>query len=322
MQAVVYTEYGAPDVLQLKEVATPVPKDDEVLVKVHAASINSWDWDLLKGDFVNRLIFGGFRRPKLTVLGCDVAGQVEAVGKNVQRFQPGDAVFGDISEAGWGAFAEYVAVRETALTIKPAGMSFVQAAAIPQAGVLAYQGLCDKRTIQPGQTVLINGAGGGVGAFAIQMAKHFGAEVTGVDSTEKLAFMRALGADHVIDYTEEDFTQTGQQYDLILDVVARRSLFDYKRTLSATGSFVIVGGSMTTILQAVTVGTWLSRSGQQKLGILVHRPNKEMASILALWAAGKVTPVIDRCYPLAETADAFRYFGAGHVKGKLIITVA
>lgn len=320
MKAMVYTEYGTPDVLHLQEVVKPTPKDDEVLIQVHAASLNSWDLDLLKGDLINRLIFGGFQKPKLTILGCDVAGQVEAVGKHVRQFQPGDAVFGDISESGWGALAEYVCVRETTLTLKPAGMTFVQAAAIPQAGVLALQALCDKRSVQPGQQVLINGAGGGVGTFAIQIAKALGAEVTGVDSTPKLDLMHSLGADHVIDYTQTDFTQSGQRYDLIVDVVARRPLFDYKRALSADGIFVMVGGSPATIFQAVTLGALLSLTGRQKLGILVHQPNKDLSVLTALFEAGKVIPVIDRCYSFLEVPAAFRYFGEGQAKGKVTIT--
>ena len=218
MKAIVCTKYGSPDVLQLKEVAKPIPEDNEVLVEVHAASVNDWDWGLLRGKpFLNRLLFG-LLKPKIKILGSDIAGRVEAVGRNVKQFQPGDEVFGDISGCGWGGFAEYVCARENALALKPASMTFEEAAAVPQAAVLALQGLRDKGQIQPGQKVLINGAGGGVGTFAVQIAKSFGAEVTGVDSTRKLDMVRSIGADHVIDYTQEDFTQSGQRYDLILDV--------------------------------------------------------------------------------------------------------
>ena len=321
MKAIVYHTYGSPDVLKLADVAKPAPGDDEVLIKVHAAALNSWDWDRLTGKpYVYRLLFG-LLKPKLPILGADVAGTVEAVGRNVQQFQPGDAVFGDLCEGGWGGLAEYVCARETALTLKPAGMTFEQAAAIPQAGVLALQGLRDKRPVQPGQKVLINGAGGGVGTFAVQMAKSFGAEVTGVDSPAKLEMLRSLGADHVIDYTQEDYTQTGRQYDLIVDVVARRSISDYKRALTPQGTFVVIGGSIATILQTATLGTWYSKSGGKQMSLLMHRPNKDLASIIALFESGQVVPVIDKCYSLPEAAEAIRYLGAGQAKGKVVITV-
>lgn len=321
MKAIIYHTYGSPDVLKLADVAKPAPGDDEVLIKVHAAALNSWDWDRLTGKpYVYRLLFG-LLKPKLPILGADVAGTVEAVGRNVQQFQPGDAVFGDLCEGGWGGLAEYVCARETALTLKPAGMTFEQAAAIPQAGVLALQGLRDKRPVQPGQKVLINGAGGGVGTFAVQMAKSFGAEVTGVDSPAKLEMLRSLGADHVIDYTQEDYTQTGRQYDLIVDVVARRSISDYKRALTPQGTFVVVGGSIATILQTATLGTWYSKSGGKQMSLLMHRPNKDLASIIALFESGQVVPVIDKYYSLPEAAEAIRYLGAGQAKGKVVITV-
>ena len=322
MNAMVYTQYGTPDVLQLQEVAQPTPKDDEVLIQVHAAAHNSWDLDLLRGDWINRLIYGGWRQPKLPILGCDVAGVVESVGRTVTRWRPGDAVFGDISSCGWGALAAFVCARESALTLKPAGMTFAQAAAIPQAGVLALQSLCDLRPIQPGQTVLINGAGGGVGTFAIQLAKAFGAEVTGVDSTPKLERMRSLGADHVLDYTQTDFTRTGQSYDRIVDVMARRTLTDYQRALQPGGLFVMVGGSMSLVLQTVLLGSWLAKREQKQLAVLIHQPNKGMASLLDLFAAGKVVPVIDHCYPLAETAAAFQRLRAGDAYGKVVIIIA
>lgn len=321
MKAMVYTQYGTPDVLHLQAVAKPTPQDDEVLIRVHAASLNSWDLDLLRGDWVNRLIYGGWRQPKLPILGCDVAGVVESVGRAVTRWQPGDAVFGDISACGWGALAEYVCARESALTLKPASMTFAQAAAIPQAGVLALQSLCDLRPLQPGQTVLINGAGGGVGTFAIQMAKAFGAEVTAVDSPPKLDRMRSLGADHVLDYTQTDFTRTGQHYDRIVDVMARRALADYQRALQPGGLFVMVGGAMTLVLQTVFLGSWLAKREQKQLAVLMHQPNKAMAQIVELFTAGNVIPVIGRTYPLAEAAQAFRELGAGHIPGKAVITM-
>ena len=322
MKAIVFTKYGSPDFLELKEVEKPTPKDNEVLVKVYAASINSWDWELLRGTpFVNRLLFGLLKPKKIKILGCDIAGRVEAVGKNVKQFQPGDEVFGDLSGCGWGGFAEYVCARDNALALKPTSMTFEQAAAVPQAALLALQGLRYKRQIQPGQKVLINGAGGGAGTFAVQIAKSFGAEVTGVDSTGKLDMMRSIGADQVIDYTQEDFTKNEQRYDLILDVAAYHSIFDYKRALSPKGIYVMVGGSSARIFQVMFLGPWISMTGSKKMGILMHKPNKGLAFMKELLEASKVVPVIDRRYPLSEVAEALRYFGEGHAKGKVVITV-
>lgn len=320
MKAIVYTRYGPPDVLQYKEVTKPAPKDNEVLVKVHAASINSWDWDLLRGKPI-LFRFWGFLKPKYTIPGGDIAGQVEAVGKDAKQFQPSDEVFGDLCACGWGGFAEYVCADESALALKPANMAFEQAAAIPQAAVMALQGIRDYGQVQPGQKVLINGAGGGVGTFAIQMAKSFGAEVTGVDSTGKLDMMRSIGADHVIDYTQEDFTKNGQRYDLILDVAGYHSIFDYKRVLNPGGIYVMVGGSVSRIFQVLLLGPWISKTGSKKMGILAHKPNRDLAFIKELFEAGKVVPVIDKRYPLNEAPEAFRYFGEGQARGKLVITV-
>ncbi|MFC2045822.1 NAD(P)-dependent alcohol dehydrogenase [Chloroflexota bacterium] len=322
MKAIVYTKYGSPEVLQLKEVTKPTPKDNEVLVKVHAVSVNDWDWGLLRGTpFANRLIVSGLLKPKIKILGCDIAGRVEAVGRNVKKLRPGDEVFGDISRCGWGGFAEYVCARENALELKPAGITFEEAAAVPQAALLALQGLRNKGQIQPGQKVLINGAGGGAGTFAVQIAKSFGAEVTGVDNTGKLDIMRSIGADNVIDYTEEDFTKNGQRYDLILDTAAYHSIFDYKRALSPQGIYVMVGGSTAVAQQAMFLGQWISMIGSKKMGILMHKPNKDLAFMKELLEAGKVKPVIDKCYPLSEVAEALRYFGEGHARGKVVITV-
>lgn len=321
MKAIVYERYGSPEVLQLKEVDKPTPKDNEVLVKVRAASINSWDWDLLRGEpKLYRLLFGLFK-PKHKIIGADIAGQVKAVGRNMTRLQPGDEVFGDLCACGWGGYAEYACAPENALAAKPKSLTFEQAAAIPQAGVMALQGIREYGQVQQGQKVLINGAGGGVGTFAIQIAKSFGAEVTGVDSTEKLDTMHTLGADYVIDYTQEDFTKNGQQYDLILDVAAYHSIFDYKRSLSPAGRYVMVGGSVGRILQVISLGPIISRTGKKKLGILVHKPNKDLPFLIELFEAGKVKPVIDRCYPLSDIAGAFRYFGEGHARGKVVITL-
>ncbi|MGA2310605.1 MAG: NAD(P)-dependent alcohol dehydrogenase [Candidatus Bathyarchaeia archaeon] len=319
MKAIVYTKYGSPDVLRLEEVEKPTPKEDEVLVEVHAASVNDWDWGLLRGKpFVNRLLFG-LRKPKVKILGCDIAGRVEAVGRNVKQFQPGDEVFGDISGCGMGGFAEYVCARENVLAPKSASMTYEQAAAVPQAAVLALQGL-RKGQIQPGQKVLINGAGGGVGTFGMQIAKSFGAEVTGVDSTGKLDMVRSIGADQVIDYTKEDFTKSGRRYDLILDVVVYRSILDYKRALSPKGIFVMIGGSIPRVFLIALTAPLITRS--KKLVILAHKPNsKDLIFMNNLFEAGKVAPVIDRRYPLSEVPEALRYFGKGHVQGKVVITV-
>jgi len=321
MKAVVYEAYGTPDVLTLREVRTPAPKDDEVLIKVHAASVNSWDWDLLRGEpFLNRL--GALRTPKYPVLGADVAGRVEAVGKAVRRFAPGDEVFGDISGCGWGGFAEYVCAREDALTAKPPVMTFEEAAALPQAAVLALQGFRDKGRIREGQQVLINGAGGGVGTFAVQLAKWYGAEVTGVDRAEKLETLRSIGADHVLDYAEEDFTRTGRRYDLILDVVGQRSAFDVSRALHPKGAYVMIGGSTARLFQVMLLGPSFSLFGGKRLGLLIHKPNAaDQQFMRELVEAGRVAPVIDRLYPLSEVPEALRYFGEGRPKGKVVIQV-
>ena len=322
MKAIVFTKYGSPDFFKLKEVEKPKPGNNEVLVKVCAASINSWDWEILIAKpFVNRLMAGLLKPTRIKILGCDIAGRVEAVGKNVKLFQPDDEVFGDLSSCGWGGFAEYVSARDNALALKPATMTFEQAAAIPQAGLLALQALCYKGQVQPGQKVLFNGAGGGVGTLGMQMAKSFGAEVTGVDSTEKLDIMRSSGADHVIDYTQEDFTSNGQHYDRIIDVAANRSVFDYKRALSPGGVFVMVGGSSSLVNRLLFLGPWISLTEGKKMGLLLHKANKGLALMKELFEAGKVVPVIDRCYPLNEVAEALRYYGEGKVKGKIVINV-
>lgn len=319
MKAIVYTKYGGPEVLQLQEVEKPSPKDDEVLVKVRAVSINDWDWGLLRGDFVNRLLYG-LRKPRKMILGSDIAGYIEAVGKNVRQFQVGDEVYGDLS-GRWGGFAEYVCARENALALKPALMSFEQAAAIPQAGMLAVQGLRDAGHIQPGQKLLINGAGGGVGTFAVQIAKLYGVEVTGVDSPEKLDLLRSLGFDHVIDYTREDFTRSGQCYDLILDVKSNRSAFDYARALCRHGSYVTVGGSMSRLLPALFWKPWISRISKKHIHLVVLKPNKDLAYINELFLSGKVKPVIEGPYKLEEVRQAFQLFSKGAHKGKVVITI-
>ena len=320
MKAIVYTKYGPPEVLQLKEVAKPTPRDDEVLIKVHAVSVNRSDWEGLRGKPLYARL-GGLLRPRQQRLGSDIAGRVEMAGRNISRFQPGDEVFGDILPR-LGGFAEYVCARESALALKPASMTFEQAAAIPQAAVIALQGIRDKGQVQPGQKVLINGAGGGAGTFAVQLAKIYGAEVTGVDNTGKLDFMRSLGADHVIDHTQEDFTKNGKQYDLILDIVAHRSVFAYKRALRSNGSYFLAGGSVATMLQILLVGPWIRRTTGKKIRILAVRPNIEDVDFMKeLIEAGKVTPVIDKTYPLSEVPEAIGYVGEGHAQGKVVISV-
>lgn len=323
MKAMIYTQYGSPDVLQLKEREKPTPKENEVLVQVHAASVNAADWHLLRGDpFLMRLAFGLFK-PKNTILGADIAGRVEAVGKNVQQFKPGDEVFGDISSCGFGGFAEYAAVPEQALVKKSARLTFEQAAATGMAATTALQGLRDKGHIQAGQHVLINGASGGVGTFAVQIAKSFGAEVTAVCSTQKVELARSLGADHVIDYTREDFTRTGKQYDLIIAANGNQSIMAYKRALRPGGRYVMTGGAMNQIFQAMLLGPFLSLNGKQTFGNLYAVPNRnDLIYINELVEAGTVTPVIERCYPLNELPEALKYLEAGHARGKIIITIS
>jgi NADPH:quinone reductase-like Zn-dependent oxidoreductase len=322
MKAIVYQKYGSPDVLELKEVEKPTPRDNEVLIKVHAASVNDWDWGLLQGvPFINRLENGLLKPKKHKILGSDIAGQVEAVGRNVKQIKPGDEVFGDLCQCGWGGFAEYVCAPENALGLKPPSMTFNEAAAIPQAAMLAVQGLRDKGQMQPGQKLLINGAGGGVGTFAVQIAKLQGVEVTGVDSPGKLDMLRSMGFDHVIDYTKEDFTKNGKCYDLILDTKTNRSIFDYTRSLSPNGIYVTVGGSMTRLFQALLLGPWISMISKKKIRIVVLKPNKDLAYMNELFEAGKVKPVIDGPYKLNEVPEAIRYFGEGNHKGKVIITM-
>jgi NADPH:quinone reductase-like Zn-dependent oxidoreductase len=323
LKAIVYTRYGPPEVLQLKEVEKPTPKEDEVLVKVHAASVNAYDWHLLSADiFLVRLMGGGLLKPKNTILGADIAGQVEAVGRNVKQFQPGDEVFGDIAGCGNGGFAEYASAPENALVLKPTNLSFEEAAAVPMAAVTALQGVRDQGKIQPGQKVLINGASGGVGTFAVQIAKSFGAEVTAVCSTRNLNMARSIGADHVIDYTQEDFTQNGQQYDLILAVNGYHPISAYKRALAPKGIYVMAGGKPAQIFQAMLLGPWMSKTGGKKMGNVSAKPSqKDLVFIKGLIEAGKVVPVIDKRYPLSEAAEALRYLGKGHARGKVVITV-
>ena len=319
MKAIVYEKYGTPDVLQLKEVAKPVPGEDEVLVKVHAASINDWDLGLLYGDFINRML-NGLRKPRRNILGSDIAGKIETVGKKVKRFKAGDDVYGDLS-GQWGGFAEYVCAPEKSLSLKPAAMSFEEAAAIPQAAMLAVQGLIDKGKIKQAQKVLINGAGGGVGTFAIQIAKLYGAEVTGVDKATKLEMLRSIGFDHVIDYTKEDFTKNGKAYDLILDAKTNRSAFDYTRSLNRNGVYVTVGGSIGHLLQVLILAPLIRMIQSKHLRIVALKPNKDLAFMNDLFEKGKVRTVIDGPYRLDQLGEAFRHFAKADHKGKIVITM-
>jgi len=320
MKAIICTKYGPPEVLQLKDVEKPTPKDNEVLVKVSATSLNAADLEILRGVFVNRI--AAPIKPMHKILGTDLAGQVREVGRNVKKFKLGDEIWGDLSfPLCSSTFAEYVCVPENALRLKPASMTFEEAAAIPTAGVVALQNLLAKRPIQSGQKVLINGAGGGVGTFALQLAKYFGAEVTGVDSTEKLEMLSSIGAYHVIDYTQEDFTKSGKRYDLILDVVVHRWIFDYKHVLNPEGFAVMVGGSMGQVFLNILLGTLMT--GRKKVGIGMWKPNKkeDLDFLKELFEAGKVKPVIDKVYHLSEVPEAFRYLEEGHAQGKLVITM-
>ena len=321
MKAFLFAKYGPPDVLELREVKTPIPKDNEVLIRVHATSVNDWDWCLVRGKPFFIRLMGGLSRPKITILGVDVAGRVETVGRNVKKYQVGDDVYGDLSECGFGGFAEYVCANENALALKPASMTFTEAAAIPHAAMLAVQGLSEIGQIQPRQKILINGAGGGVGFFAVQIAKLIGVDVTGVDSASKLDMMRSMGFDQVIDYAQEDFTKNGQRYDLVLDTKTNRSTFDYVRALSPDGTYVTVGGSMIRLLQALFLGPWISKIRKKNIRIVALEPNKDLDYINELFEAGKIKPVIDGPYEFSEVPEAIRRFGEGKHKGKVVIAV-
>ncbi len=321
MKAIVYHEYGSPDVLKLEEVPKPVPKDGEVLVKVYTAALNAGDSYSLNGKpYLVRAFTGGILKPKQKILGNDIAGEVVAVGKKAKKFHSGDEVFG---ESGFGAFAEYVCVSENNLALKPANVSFEKAAAVPVAALTALLGIRDSGQIQPGQKVLINGASGGVGMFAVQIAKSYGTEVTAVCSTGKMDMVRSIGADHAIDYTQEDFTQNGNRYDLIIGANDHRSLSDYKRALSPQGTYVCTGGTMAQIFESMLRGPLMSKKGGKQIKNMGEaKPNhKDLVYIGELLEAGKVVPVIDKRYPLSEISEALRYLGEGHVKGKVIITI-
>jgi NADPH:quinone reductase-like Zn-dependent oxidoreductase len=323
MKAIVQTDYGSADMLRLEDVDKPVVLDNGVLVRVHAASVHAGDRHLMRGTpFLIRFIFGGLLKPKIKILGTDAAGRVEAVGKDVTQFKPGDEVFGDLSECGFGAFAEYVCVLETALALKPANMTLEEAATVPVSALAALQGLRDVGQIKSGQKVLINGASGGVGSFAVQIAKAYGAEVTGVCSTSKVDMVRSLGADHIIDYTQEDIIQKGQRYDLILDAAAYRSVFDYPPALNPKGTYVLVGGSTPRLFLVMFLGSWISKISRRNVKFLVTKPNQADLVILKdLIEAGKIAPFIDRRYSLSEVPAAIRHLEQRQVRGKVSIVV-
>jgi NADPH:quinone reductase-like Zn-dependent oxidoreductase len=321
MKAIVCTKYGSPDVLEVREVDKLTPKDDEALVKIHSVSINAADWHRMRGKpALARFLMGGFRRPKHPILGSDIAGRVEAVGKDVTQFQPGDEVFGAL---GVGGFAEYASVRESRLLLKPPTISFEAAATLPIAGVTALQALRDYGHAQPEQKVLINGASGGVGTFAVQLAKVFGAEVTAVCSTRNLAMARSIGADHIIDYTKEDFTRHDQEYDLIIDIAANHPVSELKRVLSRQGICVFTGFSTVfNLLRARLAASLGSRSGGKKfVSFLAHVNREDLTFLTELLQQGEIVPVIDKRYSLSETREAMRYFGVEHARGKVSITV-
>jgi NADPH:quinone reductase-like Zn-dependent oxidoreductase len=320
MKAMVRETYGAPDVLHLEEVPLPTIRDEDVLVRVQAASANAGDWHLLRGKPLALRLVAGLRKPKAKIIGNDIAGCVEAVGRNVTQFRPGDNVFGELSRCGFGAYAEFAAAPEKALALKPASLSFEEAAAIPTAGCTALQGL-RKGRIQRGQRVLINGASGGVGTFAVQIAKAFGTEVTAVCSTRNVETVRSIGADHVIDYTKDDFAALGQRYDLILAANGDRSIWDYKRALSAGGTYAMTGGSNRQLTDALLFGPLLS-IGTQKFGNLLMKPNQaDLLLLKELCEAGKVRPTIDRRFPLSEVPAAIGYVENGRARGKVVITI-
>ena len=321
MKAIVLTKYGSQDVLHFREVAAPIPEEDEVLIRIQAAAVNDWDWCLMRGTPFYIRLMCGLLKPNVKIPGVDVAGQVEAVGRNVDRFAPGDEVYGDLSACGFGGFAEFVCADENSLALKPANMTFIDAAAIPHAAMLAIQGLRDEGQLQPGQKLLINGAGGGVGTFGLQIAKSIGVEVTGVDHSSKLDMMRSLGFDRVIDYTKEDFTKSGRRYDLILDTKTNRSIFKYLHALSPRGTYVTVGGSTGRLFQAVLLGPMVRIITNKNIRVLGLKPNKDLDYFNELFEAGKVKPVIDGPYQLSEVPEVIRRFGEASHKGKLVISL-
>jgi len=320
MRAAGFSHYGLPDQIELRDIPKPRPEPDELLVRVHASSINSWDWEFLSGrPLINRLLYGLLKpKPAKQIL---VAGVVEEAGSQITRFQPGDAVCGDLWDS-WGGFADYACAKETELEVMPSNTTFEQAAAVPQAGVLALQAIRRVERLEPGQKVLINGAGGGVGTFAIQLAKLADTEVTAVDAWHKLEVVRAIGADHVMDYQEQDFTGTGERYDLIIDCQNFRSMFDNRQALTPGGTYAMVGGSIPRVYQLWLLSLLASFTREdRKLRLVAEGPNKGLSELKEVIEAGKLNPVIDRMYPLDRVSDAMRYFSEGRHKGKVVIVI-
>lgn len=321
MKAIISTKYGSPDYLRFEEVEKPTPKENEVLIKVRATSINDWDLGLMRGKPYYIRLLAGLRTPKIKIIGVDVAGEVEAVGEQVTKFRKGDRIYGDLSESGFGAFAEYTCANENAIAPMASKMTFEEAAAIPHAAMLAVQGLIDIGQITQGQKILINGAGGGVGTYGIQLAKMFDAEVTGVDTAEKGDMMLSLGFNHVIDYKSEDFTKNGEKYDLILDAKTTRSPFAYAGSLNPGGKYVTVGGTTSRLIQALIFSPIISKFRKKSIRILALKPNKDLGYVNELFEAGKIKSVIDGPFELSQVPEAIQYFSQGKHLGKVIITV-
>ena len=322
MKAFVFTKYGSPEVLRLKKIAKPTPKENEVLVRIRATAINDYDWSMIRGKpYMYRLLFG-LLKPKHQIPGMELAGTIEAVGANVKSFEFGDAVYGDISEYGFGSFAEYVCIDEKALVHKPPEMSFEEAAAISHAAMLAVQGLVDIGKIEKGMRVLINGAGGGMGTFGLQIAKLYNAEVTGVDTGNKLKMMKKLGFDHIVDYKKEDFTKKKEQYDLILDAKTTRPTYRYLKVLKPNGNYVSVGGYLNQIFLLIILKPLISLISTKSVHMVALKPNKDLDYINQLFAEGKIKPIIDGPYKLSEVPDVMHYFGEGKHEGKIIVSIA
>lgn len=321
MKAVLLNGYGMPADLQVGEVAKPVPKDGEVLVKINATSINDWDWGLVRGNpFIIRLFFG-LKKPKVNIPGVDISGIIETVGNNVSSFKIGDRVYCDLSECGFGGFAEYVCVPEKTLSKKPSNISDCDASALPHAGLLAYQGLVEMGKVKPGQRILINGAGGGVGTLGIQILKSYGVKVTGVDSGEKLDLMKSLGYDYVIDYKKEDFTDNGEKYDLILDTKSNRPVFKYARSLKEKGRYITVGGTMNSLFQISFLGLFISIFTGKKLSVLLHKPNKGLEELSRLVEKGQINPIVDGPYEFDQIPKLIQYLGDGKHSGKIVVEI-
>jgi NADPH:quinone reductase-like Zn-dependent oxidoreductase len=318
MKAIVYEKYGSPDFLEFKEVENPVPNDDEVLIKVCGASVNAFDWHVLRADpFFIRLMGFGFFKPKYKIPGADLSGKIESVGKNVKQFKPGDEVYG----CGLNSFAEYVCINEKKIALRPTAISFEEAASVPMAALTALQGLRNEGKIQPGQKVLINGASGGVGTFAVQIAKYYGAEVTAVCSKKNLETSLSIGADFVIDYTKENFTKNGKQYDLIFAANGYHSIFDYKKSLGENGRYVMAGGSYSQMFQTMFLGLLITKTSNKKMsGVFAKVEQMDLEFLREIIDLGKIKPVIDRWYPLKGVPDAIRYVEKGHARGKVVIT--